>query len=202
MRKFLIALLAALAVVAGSGAPAMAHKVVASAWADGADIEGEVGFSNGDMAPAASLVEVFGPDGAKLGETEVDDEGVFRFTPTQPVPHTFRVDMGAGHVAETTLSVEELPIALRRQAEGGAAAAPAAAPAAPVSGSAVTAGNVDLEAMIEEAVRREVRPLRRDIAASEEKHDLQSLIGGLGYIAGIFGLLFFVAGWRRSKAKA
>ena len=50
---------------------------------------------------------------------------------------------------------------------------------------------------IAEAVRDELRPLRREIAAYREKNDLQTILGGIGYIVGIFGLGFYVAARRR-----
>ena len=46
--------------------PALAHKVIAAVFPSGSAIEGEVGFSNGDMA-TDQPVQVFGPDGALLG---------------------------------------------------------------------------------------------------------------------------------------
>ena len=52
---------------------------------------------------------------------------------------------------------------------------------------------------IAEAVRNEVRPLRREIAAYKEKNDLQTILGGIGYIAGLFGVGFYVAARRRLK---
>ena len=182
----ILAVAAVLLLVAG---PAQAHKVIASVWADGADIEGEVGFSNGDMAVSGTVVEIFDPNGKKLGETQVGEEGLFRFTPTAAVAHTFKANLGAGHVAQTVLAVEDLPPGLG----GSTVAAVEVAAAAP---KAVEAGN-DLRAMIAEAVRREVKPLRKEIAAYREKNDLQSIIGGLGYICGIFGLWFFFAGRRK-----
>ncbi|NIY97843.1 cobalt ABC transporter permease, partial [Salipiger sp. HF18] len=48
-----------------------------------------------------------------------------------------------------------------------------------------------------EAVRDEVRPLRREIAAYREHNDLQSILGGIGYIVGLFGLGFYLAARRK-----
>lgn len=179
-----------------AAAPARAHKVIASVYASGAKIEGEIGFSNGDMAGDA-LVEVFDDAGEKLGETRTDGEGFFVFAPTRPVAHVFRADLGAGHVAEARMAVEDLPPALRQAAPAGGGAAAAAIavtdalPAAPPS-------EAERE-LIAEMLRQELRPLRREIAAYKEKNDLQTVLGGIGYIIGLFGLGFYLSAQRRLR---
>ena len=80
--------------------PALAHKVIAGVFPSGDAIEGELGFSNGDMAAGTEVV-VTGPDGAELGRTITDEDGFFLFIPTAPVAHTFRADLGAGHAGES-----------------------------------------------------------------------------------------------------
>jgi len=166
--------------------------VVASAWAEGDEIEGEIGFSNGDMAPSGTPVEVFGPDNEKLGETSTDEEGLFRFTPQQSIKHIFRANLGAGHVALITIDVDELPVKL-------AQAITTAQTQETANNTAVTVPT-DLENIIAAAVRREMKPLRREIARYKEQNDLQKILGGLGYICGIFGLLFFIYARRNNKS--
>jgi len=184
---------------------ALAHKVIASVFASGDQVEGEIGFSNGDMA-ANTLVEVFDAEGNKLGEATTDESGFFTYKPEKAVPLVFKANLGAGHVAEVSMSVEELP-----EVAGAAAAAPAleAAGSAAASGSEEAAGApaVDVSAllaeqhrMITEAVQKQIIPLRRDIDAYKEKHDMQSIIGGIGYIFGLFGLGFYVAARRKMTA--
>ena len=60
-------------------------------------------------------------------------------------------------------------------------------------GPAAVAASADMRAMIAEAVRDEVKPLRREIAAYKEKNDLQAVLGGIGYIVGLFGIGFYLA---------
>ncbi|MBZ8135069.1 cobalt ABC transporter permease, partial [Afifella sp. IM 167] len=81
----------------------------------------------------------------------------------------------------------------------------AAAPDAPAANPAPEA--IDMEAlldeqrrMVTEAVQKQVNPLRRDIEAYKEKRDLQSVLGGIGYILGIFGIGFYFAARRKMKA--
>lgn len=170
--------------------PALAHKVIAAAFPSGDVIEGEVGFSNGDMA-ADVPVRVFDEAGALMGETRTDADGFFVYTPTRKVTHVFKADLGAGHEVTFRLDVAEVP-----EVAGEAASAPVAAPA-----RGVATLPADLQAMIAEAVRDEVRPLRRELTAYKEKNDLQTVLGGIGYIVGLFGLAFFLMARRERRAQ-
>ncbi len=201
--------------------PAHAHKVVVSAYADGTYIEGEIGFSSGDMA-ANTVVEVFDDAGNKVGETKTDEEGIFQFTPTKATPLIFRANLGQGHIANYRMEVDELPeifsadqmkaaeeekakqASLIKEAEaetsksGGAAIDPALLQAMISEGV-----KVELKAFkseIASAVRKEVKPLYKEVAAYKEKNDMQSILGGIGYIFGLFGVGFYVAA-RRNRTK-
>ncbi|RED53685.1 cobalt ABC transporter permease [Aestuariispira insulae] len=185
------------AVALFSATPASAHKVIASAFAEGDLIEGEIGFSNGEMA-TNQAVEVFAEDGRKLGDTHTDEEGFFTFQPTEQIVHIFRANLGAGHVAEYRMEIDELPDGLA----GGQAPASTGAKTVSAPATAVISGSVApdaLKELVAEAVRREVKPLRREIAAYKEKNNLQSILGGIGYIIGIFGLAAYLAARRRQK---
>lgn len=185
--KFLLPL--ALLACLGAG-PAWAHKVIASTYVVGGSIEGEIGFSNGDMS-ADTLVTVTTPDGRSLGEATTDADGFFSYTPTEAVDHVFHANLGAGHVAQVTVAAADLPGTL---GGGPQAQEKTAAPAEPAAN--LTPG---VREMIAEAVREEVRPLRRELAAYREKNDLQSILGGLGYIVGLFGVAFYLLGRQRLK---
>lgn len=208
MKKTFATLLLALALAGGASVQAWAHKVVAGAYASGDHIEGEIGFSDGSVAKNA-LVEVLAEDGSKLGETHTGEDGTFVFVPTKRVVHIFHSDLGGGHVANIRLEVSDLPPSVGTDEAAPAAPAagvissmPSTAPsaAAPVAPSlSTTIGDAQRSALTE-AVRNEVRPLRREIIALKEKNDFQSILGGIGYIVGLFGLWFFWAARRQRRA--
>lgn len=175
--------------------PALAHKVIAGVFAAGDAIEGEIGFSNGDMA-SKTLVIVTGPDGAELGRVLTDADGFFLYTPTSPVAHRFTANLGAGHVAEVVMPADEVAKIMGVAAETAAAPAPDAA-VGQASGEVVATLSPQDRQAIAEAVRDEIRPLRREIAAYREHNDLQSILGGVGYIIGLFGLGFYLAARRK-----
>ncbi|NMM43071.1 cobalt ABC transporter permease [Rhodospirillaceae bacterium KN72] len=189
-----------------AASPAQAHKVIASVFRSGTAIEGEIGFSNGDMA-ANHLVEVFDAVGNKIGETQTDDEGFFTFTPTEPVTHVFRADLGAGHVAEVAMEASEIATLLGKAEAAAAelaqeqAVESAVQKAAPGGAAVVVAALTEEEKeAIADVVRDEVRPLRREIAAYKEHNNFQNILGGVGYIVGLFGVAFYVAARRKVKA--
>ncbi|NVK19433.1 MAG: cobalt ABC transporter permease [Methylocystaceae bacterium] len=175
---------------------ALAHKVIASAWTDGADIEGEVGFSNGIMAEKGTLVEVFNDKDEKIGETVVGEEGLFRFTPTQAIAHKFVANLGAGHVAQYLMAANELPegIGLKNTEP------PKEAVKAQSDIERPIIGEEKLTRMIAKAVRKEVQPLRKEIAAYKEKNNFQSILGGIGYIFGLTGIVFYIMARRKEKS--
>jgi nickel transport protein len=78
--------------------------------------------------------------------------------------------------------------------------APVAKPADGATTVTVAALTEAERSAISEAVRAEIRPLRREIAAYREHNDLQSILGGIGYIVGLFGIGFYVAARKKLAA--
>ena len=197
--KTLAPLLAAVMVAALLAAPpALAHKVVLSVYAVGDMLEGEVGFSNGDMAENARI-DIYDDADKKIGETTTDGDGYFTYRPTQKTVHVFRADLGAGHVAEGRVEIADLPQAAGTPVAATEPEKPAVAPSGTVTAAMVPGLSAEQRAVIAEEIRRELRPLRREIAAYKEKNDLQNVLGGIGYIVGLFGVAFYVAARRRLK---
>ncbi|MEM9633543.1 MAG: cobalt ABC transporter permease [Pseudomonadota bacterium] len=209
MKRATVFALTALLLSFGAVTQALAHKVIASVFTSGETIEGEIGFSNGDMA-VDTLVEVFDGDGNKLGEVTTDSDGFFSFKPTQKVIHVFKSNLGAGHVAEVRMEIEELPeiAAASSVAETVEGAENSQVSSVEISNSdanaeAAAGAAISLAALeqnrelLREMIHREVTPLRREIAAYKEKNDFQTILGGIGYIVGLFGLFFYLAARRK-----
>ena len=178
--------------------PALAHKVIAGVFPAGDAVEGELGFSNGDMAVDKEVI-AYGPDGTELGRTLTDSDGFFLYSPTKPVAHTFKADLGAGHVAEITMPAEEVAEIMGVEAE----VTETATPDAPTEGAATVAVaslSDEERATIAKVVRDETRPLRREIAAYREHNDMQTILGGIGYIVGLFGIGFYFAARKKMAA--
>jgi nickel transport protein len=194
MKRFVLLLLLCAAPI-----PALAHKVLLSVFPSGDVIEGEVGFSNGTMA-VDQLITVRAPDGTVLGETTTDSDGFFLFKPVLPVAHIFRGNLGAGHVAEVKMPAQEVAAIMGKPVQSFDTATTSGA-VVPADGAMSTPPlSSQQRAAIAEIMRDEIRPLRREMAATREHRDLQSILGGIGYIVGLFGLGFYLAARRKLAA--
>lgn len=172
-----------------------AHNVVGGVYAAGANIEGEVGFSNGAMANAGTVVKVFDESGRVLGEVRTDDQGFFVFTATKRITHLFEINMGAGHILNMQLPAEELPDSLG----GKSANAGAKQIDTPTTHLATNNTGINID-QLEIAIAKQIKPLRKEISALKEKAGMRDIIGGIGYIFGLLGLVALLRE-RRLKAK-
>ncbi len=192
----------------GTMTNAWAHKVISAAYPDGNLIEGEIGFSSGDMAVNVPIV-ITDPDGNKLGEVTTDEEGLFSFTATQKVDHIFRADLSAGHIATFTVLADELPDDLAGGEPKSSVASTASNLAEPVKAVVSASANSNLvvidqaglEKLISKATK-ETRALRKDLVQYKEERRMQDILGGIGYILGIFGIASFLLGRRKSAKEA
>lgn len=176
--------------------PALAHNVISGVFPSGKDIEGEIGLSDGTMAVGA-LVEVFDEAGNKLGETVTDEDGFFLFTPTQPVAHIFRSDLGAGHVADTTMSAADVAQLMGQEAAAATSGASVLGGAPAQMASGAVGLTDETRAEIATMLRNELRPIRQELTALKTETNFQSILGGIGYIVGLFGLAFYIAARRK-----
>ncbi len=185
-------LLSALLITAS---PALAHKVITDLFPSGDAVEGEIGFSSGDMAVDV-LVEVYDLNGNKLGETRTDEDGFFAWIPESTLPGgplKFISDLGAGHVAEMVLPAEDVP-------GGTSVPTPPGAVAVNLDTTTSAPANTDAIAdVVAAAVRNELRPIRRELVQIRERNRFSTILGGIGVIFGLFGAYFYFAARRQLK---
>ncbi|AEQ50178.1 hypothetical protein [Pelagibacterium halotolerans] len=164
--------------------PVLAHNLILEAYPYGADIAGEAFFSDGVMV-GESVIDILGPDGERIGEVLTDEYGSFSYTPTGDLDLTFRLDAGAGHVAEATVAAGTLVVP---EAAGGSG-----------EQEDVSSAGLDsnLEAALAAAIREQLRPIRQDLVLYSAQSSYPVVLGGLGYIVGLTGLGFFVMARRR-----
>ncbi len=166
------ACLLAVALLLGGASPALAHKLKVFAAAEGDRVSGYAYFGGGVRAVGARVtVEA---EGARVLDATTDGSGGFAFRAARRADHLIVVDGGDGHVAQFTLAAADLP-------EAEAADAPA-----------------DLQAAVERAVARQIRPLREQLDAYEDKIRWHDALGGVGYIVGLAGLAYGLAARRRA----
>jgi len=183
--------------VLSSAQAAHAHRLDLFVAADGAVIEGKATYAPGGPAQRGT-VRFSDPDGGELGVVELQSDGSFSFQTPVRCDIEVTVDTPDGHGARKTLPASALPAALPAwNPDGAGAAAPvdAAAPGPQHVIGVATATSEDLE----QAIARQVTPLRGEIAALERSIRMRDILGGFGYIAGIAGLLLCLK-TRRSGA--
>lgn len=205
----ILALLAvALSVVAE---PAWTHKLKVFATAEGTRLVGYAYFSPGGR-PRQVAVTVTDADGNVLATTTTDDEGQFQVEAKHRVDHRITVGGADGHVATYTVRADELPDSLLPslatplpQAGAGSERLPPSLPAPlPQAGAgstkalpALPAPDADWRAFIDQSIARQIRPLREQLDAYQEKIWWHDVLGGIGYILGLGGLAFGLSERRR-----
>jgi len=180
--------------------PALAHKVNVFATVEGRMIRGQVYFRGGGAAQNAK-VQAFDPTGEKLGETATDPEGNFNLEARRRCDYRLVADAGEGHAGEYTIEASELPEDLPAGSSTATAASgqQPALPATPsvASAPAAAADDARLKETIETAVAKQVGLLRRDLERYQAQQTFRDILGGIGYIVGITGVLFYFLGVRK-----
>lgn len=179
---------------------AWAHKLKTFATAEGTSLVGYAYFSPGGR-PRQVAVTVTDADGRLLATTTTDDQGYFRIEAEHRVDHRITVDGGDGHVATYTVTASELPDTL--PAGDGPSAALISAVEAPTdavaraASPALLVADTDWRVFIDQSLSRQIRPLREQIDAYQEKIWWHDVLGGIGYILGLAGLAFGLSERRR-----
>lgn len=209
LRPLLLLALAFLTIPAGPGS-ANAHRINIFALAETGQVRAECRFSR--SAPAQDCpVTVFDADSGKvLLEGRTDKSGLFIFPIKNDYLHfphglRIRINAGEGHENECLVDHSELAAAasasaatqtsLTRDARTPLSAdrtSPAASreqTASTATASALSMSRQELEDLVTRAVDKRITPLRVMLSAQVEKGPgLTEILGGIGWILGLFGV--------------
>jgi len=165
-----------------------AHQVRMSVYVEESTLEGEIYFVGGGNPPGANA-QVELKKGDKILQTTVaDQEGWFVFDAVPADSYSLRADAGEGHVAYYELDKSEFPETI--SSEPTVTTAVTTESQQPASSAAQTASLTPQQ--LQKAISQAVRPLRQQIDRYEAKTRLHDIIGGIGYIFGLFGLFMFI----------
>lgn len=164
--------------------PAQAHKLKIFAGVDGDKISGFAYFPGGGKYGNGPVAVLDGQE-RHLADLTTDEAGAFTWQAAVPGTYQFVITTQDGHAARFTVRTGTH-----------AAAVPTAGEAEPSR----PAPSSDLEQLIDRAVARQLLPLREDLARSREETRLRDILGGIGYITGLFGIAAFVLAGRRRRA--
>lgn len=161
---------------------------------DGAVIAGEAYYSGSKVVGAK--VEVFAPDGVKLGETVTDENGAFKFEAKFKCDLEFVVTDGT-HRATATIPAADLPDTLQEYGEP--------LSEADDSNTALTTAldSEELTRLVEKAVAGKVQPLERELKNLKDEVRFHDILGGIGYLVGVMGVVFYFLGiLRRGRTRS
>lgn len=187
---------------------ALAHKIRVFAYESGGQIIAEAAFSSGRPAKNSNVV-VETDKGIPLLSGTTDDNGIFRFAiPEKAKEESMElniiVDVGEGHRGRWLLEPADYLIDPPLSDKKGAA--DSSSPQKYGMQSVLTNTTPDsceqLGSLIEQIVAKELAPIKRTLAENKEKKiDLQSILGGLGYIFGLAGIAFYYKGKKNGEKK-
>lgn len=185
-----------------------AHNVVSGVYTEGMIIEGEIGFSNGEMAEAGSLVKVLNATGQEIAEVPLVEGGLFIYEAQTVEKHVFKANLSAGHIAEMVVEADELiamtPETLTREVLLSGSSpikednSDKTRAVLDTSKSIQTLTANQLQSIVRSAVAQQVKPLQKELRAYKEKVMFRDIAGGLGFIFGLFGVAAWVASRRKT----
>jgi len=173
---------------------ALAHKVNVFAWVEGDTVFVE-GYYGGKKKAQNSLVEVFNEAGVKLLEGRTNEKGEFSFEPIERTELRIVLTAGMGHKNDFVLPAS---------AFGGATSSQSSPPPELQSSKTdFTAATIDphqLEEMFDKALDQKLAPLiKLIIDTRREGPKLTEIIGGIGYIFGLFGVALYFSNRKRNR---
>ena len=162
-------ILCALCLLLACTGPALAHKLKLFVTSEGGQVSGSLYFAGGGKAGQLDG-HVLDAAGQVVARLRTGDDGTFSFTPPDGAAYRIRFESADGHMAEASIGAAATAIS------------PTVASSAP-----------DIDA----ALARQLRPLREQIDALENRTRLSDIIGGIGFIFGVFGCYAWIAARRK-----
>ncbi|ADU97485.1 hypothetical protein Theam_1524 [Thermovibrio ammonificans HB-1] len=183
-----------LVLVLGLFSPALAHKI--SAFVDVEDNTVHLVSYFSDGTPVKNgKVEVLDSSGKVVLTGRTDKNGEFDFKVKKPGTYTAVVIAELGHRAKASFTVgkEELQPPAPSSPSGSSAVSKVSEPVAS-KGCAVS------EQELRKIIREELDPIHRELLKIEEQNakvSFKDVVGGLGWIMGIFGAAALALSYRR-----
>ncbi|BBF94008.1 carboxypeptidase-like regulatory domain-containing protein [Blastochloris tepida] len=189
-----------------TASPAEAHRLKLFVTVEGDTLSGYVFFIGGGR-PQGVAVTIRDAANAVVHRAVTDDAGGFAWRAAPPGAYTVSVDTGDGHSVSETVSADRF---------GAAASPPATAPQQPVPQKAAAEKAADpapavvcvpppdpaalhreVEAAVDRALARQLRPLIEAQAQAEGRLRFNDIMGGVGMIVGLAGAGMWAAARRR-----
>lgn len=168
---------------------AYAHKVSTYAYREGDKVFGECYFVDGSPC-RNSKVEVYDLRGQKITETITDEKGRYSFTTKEKGELRIVIPAGEGHRAEYKLE------GIAEKIEKKAAKETASAKTVNKSTQPqVTVNRDEIKQIVDEVMDIKLQGLRveiMDLRKQMDKVGIRDIIGGIGYIFGIWAVIMLI----------
>jgi nickel transport protein len=166
----------------------LAHRVNVFAWVEGDMVFVDGFYSSKEKAPH-SLVEVFNKAEVKILEGRTNENGIFSFKPPTQTDLWIVLTDGMGHKDDFILYASDLG-----EMATTAATSPPELHENRIVTKTVTTDLSQLEQMIDKALDRKLAPVIKLIRdARRSGPTFSEIIGGIGYIVGLFGVALYVS---------
>ena len=163
-----------------------AHKVSAYAYREGDKVIGECYFADGSPCQN-SPVEVYDSNGKKILQTTTDEKGKFSFKTQETGELKIVIPAGEGHRAEYRL--EGVKRAEKKEIKK-------QEPVKEVEKKQTPSVNSEeIKQIIDEAMDAKLQGIRSeimDLRKQMDKINIRDIIGGIGYIFGVWGLIMLI----------
>jgi nickel transport protein len=171
-----------------------AHKVNVFAWVEGDTVFVE-GYFPGGKKSQGSLVEVFNPAGTKLLEGRTNEKGEFSFKIPERTDLKIVLTASMGHKNDFIVPASDF------QEVGSAPSSPSRSLAERAQDSAAHPADMgQMEEMIDRALDRKLAPVIKLIRDTRrEGPTIAEIVGGIGYIFGLFGLVMYFKSRKERK---
>ena len=167
---------------------AFAHKVNIFAFVEGDTVYTESYFPDGKKVEGGKI-EIYDSQNKKLLEGITDNEGQFNFKPTKKDNLRIVINASMGHRNSYILSKDELPELVNEDKKMS-------------SNANRRIAEIDAEQIrkiVDASLEQKLRLVMQKLARLEEERvSYRDVIGGIGYIFGIAGIVFYCLRKRRN----
>jgi len=188
---------------------AWAHKVTIFAWVEGDTVFTQSKFS-GSRKARNSTVVVYDKEGNQLVEGQTDAKGEFSFKVPKITDLKVVLKASMGHLAEWTISAEELAgvefpsstpaAAAQRVVSSSLASDNDKMPSETIKSAAVGISRQEIEKIVDASLDKKLVPIKNMLADSVDcGPGLTEIIGGIGYILGLVGVALYFTGCRKNN---
>lgn len=185
----------------GPVSPVSAHKISVFAWVEGDTVHTESKFSGGKRVMDGDVI-VTDSEGHKLLEGKTNDSGEFSFKVPRKTELIVTVVAGTGHQNQWIVREEELRgVNVESNSAESSENREDKSVRTPETPPEVTPiHSEEFQAELEKVLDKKLKPIIKMLVDSQEKGPtMGDIIGGIGYIFGLFGVIAYFQSKKNAK---